>query len=180
MFRIQAVSKGWMSLGSTWRWKFFWTFQRNYTFCWCIKYLRILAQNIGFTSTWDSWKGPSINDVTSFFLQNLNPFLHSTTIRYHSRFEFHLSHRCALVTQPMLQRRSNCTELWSMDSYIQILCRFQKSKQKVPPPSPLSTQKSPFNPQRMRKIFLWGGKGWFLSTEGGRWRKFSLTFLEST
>ena len=57
MFGIQTVSKGWMSLGSAWRREFFWTFQRNYTFCWCIKYLRILAQNIGFTSTWDSWKG---------------------------------------------------------------------------------------------------------------------------
>ena len=31
-----------------------------------------------------------------------------------------------------------------MDSYIQILCRFQKWKRKVPPPSLLSTQKSPF------------------------------------
>ena len=39
-----------------------------------------------------------------------------------------------LVTQPMMQRRPNPTELRSMDSYIQILCRFQKSKQKVPPP----------------------------------------------
>ena len=43
----------------------------------------------------------------------------------------------ALVTQPMLQRRPNRTELRSMDSYIQILCRFQKCKRKVPPPSPL-------------------------------------------
>ena len=49
-----------------------------------------------------------------------------------------------LVTQPMMQRRPNPTELRSMDSYIQILCRFQKSKQKVPPPPPFSTQKSPF------------------------------------
>ena len=40
-----------------------------------------------------------------------------------------------LVTQPMLQRRPNRTELRSIDSYIQILCRFQQSKQKVPPPS---------------------------------------------
>ena len=39
----------------------------------------------------------------------------------------------ALVTQPMLQLRPNCTELRSMDSYIQILCRFQKCKLKVPP-----------------------------------------------
>ena len=35
-----------------------------------------------------------------------------------------------------------------MESYIQILCRFQKSKQKFPPPSPLSTQKSPFTPPK--------------------------------
>jgi hypothetical protein len=47
----------------------------------------------------------------------------------------------SLVTQPMMQQRSNATELRSMDSYIQILCRFQKSKRKVPPPSPLSTKK---------------------------------------
>ena len=33
-----------------------------------------------------------------------------------------------LVTQPMLQLRPNRTELRSMDSYIQILCRFQKRK----------------------------------------------------
>ena len=54
----------------------------------------------------------------------------------------------ALVTQPMMQRQPNPTELRSMDSYIQILCRFQKSKRKVPPPSPLSTQKSPFTPPK--------------------------------
>ena len=41
----------------------------------------------------------------------------------------------SLVTQPMLQRRPNQTELRSMDSYIQILCRFQKCKRKVPPQS---------------------------------------------
>ena len=52
-----------------------------------------------------------------------------------------------LVTQPMLQRRPNRKELRSIDSYIQILCQFQKSKQKGPPPSPLSTQKSPFTPK---------------------------------
>ena len=43
--------------------------------------------------------------------------------------------------QPMLQRRPNWTELRSMDSYIQILCRFQKCKRKVPPPTLLSTKK---------------------------------------
>ena len=37
----------------------------------------------------------------------------------------------ALVTQPMMQRRLNQTELRSMNN--QILCRFQTSKQKVPP-----------------------------------------------
>ena len=49
--------------------------------------------------------------------------------------------RHSLVTQPMLQRQPNRTELRSMDSYIQILFRFQKCKQKVPPPSLLSTKK---------------------------------------
>ena len=62
-----------------------------------------------------------------------------------------------LVTQPMMQRRPNCTELSSMDSYIQILCRFQKSKQKVPPPSPLSSQKSPFTPPKDEKNLPLGG-----------------------
>ena len=51
-----------------------------------------------------------------------------------------------LVTQPMLQRQPNRTELRLMDSYIQILCRFQKCKQKVPPPSLLNNEKSPFTP----------------------------------
>ena len=46
------------------------------------------------------------------------------------------NHSTSLVTQPMLQRRPKRTELRSMDSYIQILCRFQKCKRKVPPPSP--------------------------------------------
>ena len=46
-----------------------------------------------------------------------------------------------LVTQPMLQRRLNRTELRLMDSYIQILCRFQKCKRTVPPPPFLSTEK---------------------------------------
>jgi hypothetical protein len=40
----------------------------------------------------------------------------------------------SLVTQPMMQSWPNQTELRLMDSYIQILCIFQKSKQKVPPP----------------------------------------------
>ena len=41
----------------------------------------------------------------------------------------------SLVTQPMFQRQPNPTELRLMDSYIQILCRLQKCKHKVPPPS---------------------------------------------
>ena len=59
--------------------------------------------------------------------------------------------RLSLVTQPMLQRRLNSTELRAMDSYIQILCRFQKSKQKVPPPSLPCTKKSPFTPRKDEK-----------------------------
>ena len=57
----------------------------------------------------------------------------------------------SLVTQPMMQHRPNQMELRSMDSYIQILCRFQKCKQKVSPPSLPCTLKSPFTPPRMRK-----------------------------
>ena len=64
-----------------------------------------------------------------------------------------------LVTQPMMQRRPNRMELRSMDSYIQILCTFQKSKQKVLPPSLPCTKKLPFTPQRMRKNLPLGGKG---------------------
>ena len=39
-----------------------------------------------------------------------------------------LQYNPTLVTQSMLQRRPNQTELRSMDSYIQILFSFQKSK----------------------------------------------------
>ena len=53
-----------------------------------------------------------------------------------------------LVTQPMLQLRPNCSELRLMDYYHQIFCRFRKCKRKVPPPSPLSTQKLPFTPPK--------------------------------
>ena len=47
----------------------------------------------------------------------------------------------SLVTQPMLQLRPNQTKLRSMDLFNQILCRFQKYKRKVPPPSPLFGRK---------------------------------------
>ena len=50
----------------------------------------------------------------------------------------------SLVTQPMLQGWQNSMELRSMDSYIQIFCRFQICKQNVPPPSLPCTKKSPF------------------------------------
>ena len=43
-------------------------------------------------------------------------------------------HSFALVTQPMMQRGPNPTELKSMGSYTQIFCRFQKCERKVPPP----------------------------------------------
>ena len=67
------------------------------------------------------------------------------------------NHSTSLVTQPMLQRRPKRTELRSMDSYIQILCRFQKCKQKVPPPSLLSNEKSPFTPPKEDFSHPWGG-----------------------
>ena len=53
---------------------------------------------------------------------------------------------CALVTQPMLQLRPNQTELRLMDLYNQILCRFQKCKRKVSPPSlpPFKKKKTSF------------------------------------
>ena len=46
-----------------------------------------------------------------------------------------------LVTQAKFQRRPNCTELRSIDSYNRIFSRFQKYKRKVPPTSPLFGQK---------------------------------------
>ena len=52
----------------------------------------------------------------------------------------------------MLQRRPNCTVFRSMDSYIQILCRIQKCKQKVPPLSLLNNEKSPLTQRSMDKI----------------------------
>ena len=64
--------------------------------------------------------------------------------------------RFPLVTQPMLQCRPNRTELRLMDSCIQILCRFQKNKQKVPLLSPLSTQKPPFALFNDEKNLPWG------------------------
>ena len=63
----------------------------------------------------------------------------------------------ALVTQPMLQLRPNCTELRSLDYYHQICCRFQKCKRKVPPPSLLNNEKSPFTPPKGEKNLPLGG-----------------------
>jgi hypothetical protein len=65
--------------------------------------------------------------------------------------DFETCVKLTLVTQPMMQRRPNQTELRSMDSYIQILCRFQKSERKVPPPSQPYTKKSPFTPPKDEK-----------------------------
>jgi hypothetical protein len=39
-------------------------------------------------------------------------------------------------------------ELRSMDFYIQILCKFQESRRKVPPPSLSCSKKSPFTPPK--------------------------------
>ena len=61
-------------------------------------------------------------------------FLDSLTITF--PFFTKLIHpiSAVLVTQPMLHSQPNHTELRSMDSYIQILYRFQKCKRKVPSP----------------------------------------------
>ena len=61
-------------------------------------------------------------------------FLDSLTITF--PFFTKLIHpiTAVLVTQPMLHCQPNHTELRSMDSYIQILHRFQKCKRKVPSP----------------------------------------------
>ena len=60
----------------------------------------------------------------------------------------------SLVTQPMLQVRLNQTELRSMDLFNQILCRFQKYKRKVPPPSPLFGAKKTCR----LKVHIYGSK----------------------
>ena len=84
----------------------------------------------------------------SFFLNILSGFARGVSGQFspgqHCWFTWYLFLNISLVTQPMLQRRQNCTELRSMDSYIQILCIFLKSKPKVPPPSLPCTRKSPF------------------------------------
>ena len=69
----------------------------------------------------------------------------------------------------MLQRRPNPTELRMMDSYIQILCRFHKCIRKVPPPSLLSNEKSPFTPPKEDFSHPLGVKGDFslLRSDGG-------------
>ena len=59
-----------------------------------------------------------------------------------------------LVTQPMLQRLLNRTELRLMDSYIQILCRFQKCNQKVLPPSLMIMKNHPLPPKGLKKSDL--------------------------
>ena len=69
-------------------------------------------------------------------------------------------HSFALITQPMMQRRPNPTELKSMDSYTQLFCRFQKSKQNVPLPSLPCIKKSPFTPYKIFLI-LWGERAIF-------------------
>ena len=59
------------------------------------------------------------------------------------------------VTQPMLQHEPNRTELRSMDSYNQIICRFQKFKRKFPPPLLLNNEKS--SPPKDEKNLPYGG-----------------------
>ena len=67
-----------------------------------------------------------INDIIQNFSYFRAPKVEWQVSKYRDKY--------ALVTLPMFQCRPNHTELRSMDSYIQILCRFQKCKQKVPPP----------------------------------------------
>ena len=74
------------------------------------------------------------NQMRNFSSPNAPP--RGSPSRKKPSFTFDLP-KCSLfyiVTQPMLQRQLNRTELRLMDSFIQILCRFQKCKRKVPPP----------------------------------------------
>ena len=68
----------------------------------------------------------------------------------------------SLVTQPMLQRRLNRTELRSLYSNFMYI---PKSKQKIPPPSLPYTKilKISLYPKRKNHC-LWGGIGWFFGT----------------
>jgi hypothetical protein len=50
-------------------------------------------------------------------------------------------------------------ELRSMDSYIPILCRFQKCQRKVPPPSLFRNEKSPFTPLKEDFSHPWSKQG---------------------
>ena len=84
--------------------------------------------------------------------------------------------RSARSTQPMLQRWPNQTELRSMESWFQILCRFQNCKRKVPPPFLLRNEKSTFPPQRKIFLILWG----IFHYWGGTVEELLLTFFEST
>ena len=66
--------------------------------------------------------------------------------------------RETLATQPMMQRQPNTTDLRSMDSYNQILCRFQKSKLKLHrPPSVLKNPPLPPDPPRDDKFLPLAG-----------------------
>ena len=70
------------------------------------------------------------NWLQQFWLDKIH--LDGVPIYQSSKYNFSYK---ALVTQPMSQLRPNRTELRSMDLSDQILCRFQKYKRKVPPPS---------------------------------------------
>ena len=121
-----------------------------------------------------------------FFLFYIYIYIHmlvltdqSSTVWHFLREEKGLkTYGSSLVTQPMSQLWPNRSELRSMDYYHQIFCRFRKCKRKVPPPSPLSTQKLPFTPPKEDfSHHLGGGRG---GVKGWWWRNFSLTFSEST
>ena len=117
----------------------------------CHQSLRAGTSKVSLTSAMGAWVSRIDMTYISFLSQNI----------FWGHTEFSQSHvNKRLVTQPMMQRQPNPTELRSMDSYIQILCRFQKSKRKIPPPSPLSTKKSPFT-RPLLTLFLSGNsKNW--------------------
>jgi hypothetical protein len=154
--------------------KYFWaetTFQRQTSSCivWDIFSImkgplkpNLLPNIKGFILFWSLNKKPSKSRKTwkkyNFFGKN-KKIIWKNIFRLKYRnwtivsvpntgFWSHTKPRLPLVTQPMLQCRPNRTELRSMDSYIQILCRFRKCKRKVPPPSLLNNEKSPFTPPK--------------------------------
>ena len=100
------------------------------------------------------------------------PLSHEITFAYFGNIN-------TLVTQPMSQLRPNRTELRSMDLSDQILCRFQKYKRKVPPPSLPPSKKK----KHRLKAHVYGSKFFFsrnISFPSSKQKLFSFLHIGNT